>query len=132
VVTLAETVGGKEHGFRFVQLPFNLAFTEALTLPAQPVRGEMLSLLEAAIALNIGVFTSVPLLQGQLLAHPNKLPKFDGMETPAQECLQFVRSNPGVLAPLVGHKKPEHVAENLKVASVPPLMLAEFEEMLSL
>lgn len=131
VVTLAETVGGAAHGFRYVQLPFNLAFTEALTLPAQPVKGEMLSLLEAAMALKVGVFTSVPLLQGQLLTH-TKLPKFDGMHTPAQECLQFVRSNPGVLAPLVGHKKPEHVAENLQVASVPPLMLAEFEEMLSL
>jgi hypothetical protein len=33
---------------------------------------------------------------------------------------------------LVGHKQPAHVEQNLKVASVPPLMLAEFEEMLSL
>jgi aryl-alcohol dehydrogenase-like predicted oxidoreductase len=131
VANLAKTIGGNEHGFRFVQLPFNLAFTEALTLPVQPVEGEMLSLLEAALALNIGVFTSVPLLQGQLLNHP-RLPKFDGMESPSQECLQFVRSNPGVLAPLVGHKQPAHVEQNLKVASVPPLMLAEFEEMLSL
>lgn len=130
VVDLAISVGGESHGFRFIQLPFNLAFTEALTLAAQPVGPEMMSLLEAAMAFEIGVFTSVPLLQGQLL-NETHLPKFDGMETPAQECLQFVRSNPGVLAPLVGHKTPEHVEQNLKVASRPPLMLAEFEEMLS-
>lgn len=130
VVALATSVGGESHGFRFIQLPFNLAFTEALTLPAQPVDAEMMSLLEAAMAFDIGVFTSVPLLQGQLLSE-TRLPKFDGMETPAQECLQFVRSNPGVLAPLVGHKKPDHVEQNLKVASLPPLVLAEFEEMLS-
>jgi aryl-alcohol dehydrogenase-like predicted oxidoreductase len=130
VVALATSVGGESHGFRFIQLPFNLAFTEALTLPAQPVAAEMMSLLEAAMAFDIGVFTSVPLLQGQLLSE-TRLPKFDGMETPAQECLQFVRSNPGVLAPLVGHKKPDHVEQNLKVASLPPLVLAEFEEMLS-
>ncbi|MCE3235174.1 MAG: oxidoreductase [Vampirovibrio sp.] len=130
VVALASSVGGESHGFRFIQLPFNLAFTEALTLPAQPVDAEMMSLLEAAMAFDIGVFTSVPLLQGQLLSE-TRLPKFDGMETPAQECLQFVRSNPGVLAPLVGHKKPAHVEQNLKVASLPPLVLAEFEEMLS-
>lgn len=130
VVGLAHAVGGESHGFRFIQLPFNLAFTEALTLPSQPVGSEMMSLLEAAMAFDIGVFTSVPLLQGQLLSE-TQLPKFDGMETPAQECLQFVRSNPGVLAPLVGHKKPEHVAQNLQVASRPPLVLAEFEEMLS-
>lgn len=129
VVQLAESVGGSNHGFRFVQLPFNLAFTEALTLPSQPVEGEMMSFLEAAMALDIGVFTSVPLLQGQLLNQ--SLPKFEGLHTPAQECLQFVRSNPGVIAPLVGHKNPQHVEENLQVATVPPLVLAEFEEMLA-
>ncbi len=130
VVKLAEAVGGDNHGFRFVQLPFNLAFTEALTQPNQPVADDFMSLLEAAMALEIGVFTSVPLLQGQLLKE-TRLPKFDGLESPAQECLQFVRSNPGVLAPLVGHKQPAHVEQNLKVATVPPLVLAEFEAMLA-
>lgn len=129
VLQLAESVGGSDHGFRFVQLPFNLAFTEALTIPSQTVGGEPMSFLEAAMALNVGVFTSVPLLQGQLLNQP--LPKFEGLHTPAQECLQFVRSNPGVIAPLVGHKNPQHVDDNLKVATVPPLVLAEFEEILA-
>lgn len=130
VVHLAESVGGPEHGFKFIQLPFNLAFAEALTMANQPIDGEMMSLLEAAMAFDVGVFTSVPLLQGQLL-NQTRLPKFEGLSTPAQECLQFVRSNPGVLAPLVGHKEPSHVAENLQVATVPPLVLAEFEETLS-
>lgn len=130
VVSLAESVGGKNHGFRFSQLPFNLAFTEALTQANQPVEGEFLSLLEAATALEIGVFTSVPLLQGQLLKEAS-LPRFEGLSTSAQSCLQFVRSNPGVLAPLVGHKQPAHVKDNLAVASVPPLALAEMEALLS-
>lgn len=130
VVHLAETVGGADHGFRFIQLPFNLAFTEALTLPSQPVGDEFMSLLEAAMALEIGVFTSVPLLQGQLLKE-TRLPQFEGLDAPSQACLQFVRSNPGVLAPLVGHKQPQHVEQNLKVASVPPLVLAEFEATLA-
>jgi aryl-alcohol dehydrogenase-like predicted oxidoreductase len=129
VLQLAETVGGENHGFRFVQLPFNLAFPEAVTLEAQTVQGEPMSLLEAAMALGIGVFTSVPLLQGQLLKE--RLPHFEGLETPAQGCLQFARSHPGVLAPLAGHKQPEHVADNLQVASVPPLRLPEFEKVLS-
>jgi len=129
VLQLAESVGGGNHGFRFVQLPFNLAFTEALTIPSQTVGDEPMSFLEAAMALDIGVFTSVPLLQGQLLNQP--LPKFEGLHTPAQECLQFGRSNPGVIAPLVGHKNPQHVDDNLKVAAVPPLVLAEFEEILA-
>ena len=129
VVKLAESVGGPDHGFRFVQLPFNLALTEALTLASQPVADERVSFLEAAMALNIGVFTSVPLLQGQLLSQP--LPAFDGLESSAQACLQFVRSHPGVLAPLVGHKNPSHVADNLQVATVPPMALPELEAVLS-
>ncbi|WP_373532576.1 aldo/keto reductase [Vampirovibrio sp.] len=130
VVHLAEAVGGPDHGFRFIQLPFNLAFTEALTLPSQPVADEFFSLLEAAMALEIGVFTSVPLLQGQLLKE-SRLPQFEGLDAPSQQCLQFVRSNPGVLAPLVGHKQPLHVEQNLKVVSIPPLALADFETTLA-
>lgn len=130
VVQLAETVGGPDHGFRFIQLPFNLAFTEALTLPNQPVADEFMSLLEAAMALEIGVFTSVPLLQGQLLKETH-LPQFEGLDAASQQCLQFVRSNPGVLAPLVGHKQPQHVEQNLKVASIPPLALADLETTLA-
>lgn len=130
VVQLAQQVGGDGHGFRYIQLPFNLAFIEALGMNFQTVNGQRISLLEAALDLGIGVFTSVPLLQGQLLQQP-RLPQFQGLETPAQVCLQFVRSNPGVLAPLVGHKQPHHVEENLKVASVPPLSVEAFQAMLS-
>lgn len=130
VVKFAERIGGPQHGFRFIQLPFNLAFTEALTQPYQSIEDDWMSLIEAAMALEIGVFTSVPLLQGQLLKE-TRLPQFEGLNAPSQECLQFVRSNPGVIAPLVGHKQPAHIEQNLKVASVPPLMLAEFEAMLS-
>jgi aryl-alcohol dehydrogenase-like predicted oxidoreductase len=126
LVRLAETVGGEAHGLRYIQLPFNFAFTEALILEEQRVQGETMSLLEAAMALGVQVLTSVPLLQGQLLEE-QQLPKFDGLNTPAQSCLQFVRSQPGILAPLVGHKAPAHVAENLHVASVPPLPLETME-----
>jgi aryl-alcohol dehydrogenase-like predicted oxidoreductase len=126
LVRLAETVGGEEHGLRYIQLPFNFAFTEALTLEEQRVEGENMSLLEAAMSLGINVLTSVPLLQGQLLDE-QKLPQFLGLHTPAQNCLQFVRSQPGILAPLVGHKSREHVTENLHVASLPPLSLENME-----
>ncbi|MEB3286257.1 MAG: aldo/keto reductase [Vampirovibrionales bacterium] len=124
VIAIAEQAGGKNHGFRFIQLPFNLGMNEALTLNSQPVLEGNVSILEAAAAFGIGVFSSVPLLQGQLLSQ--RLPEFEGTSTPAQACLQFVRSIPGVLAPLVGHKQPSHVQDNLKLAQIPP---AEFESM---
>ena len=63
VVSLAEKVGGKQHGFRFIQLPYNLAYSEALLLKGQNVGTEKnLTILEAAEKLNIKVFTSIPWL----------------------------------------------------------------------
>jgi len=135
VVSLAQEVGGEDHGLRFIQLPFNLAFSEAVTLQSQPITmdGDVypLSTLEAAMTLGIGVFTSVPLLQGQLLVQEKQLPHFEGLTTPAQRCLQFVRSHPGIIAPLVGHKQPAHVQDNLKVASAAPLTFKELQGVLA-
>ncbi len=132
VLKLAQAVGGQAHGFRFVQFPFNLALVEALTLNSQPLdaHGSMGSMLDAVQVYNLGVFTSVPLLQGQLLQQ-NQIPHFSGLETPAQHCLQFARSTPGIIAPLVGQKKPAHVQDNLKIAGVPPVSFEILQELLS-
>ena len=43
-----------------------------------------------------------------------------GPLTTAQTALQFARSAPGTLGALVGQKTPEHLAENLQLADVPP------------
>ena len=75
-------------------------------------------ILRVAEALHVGVFTSVPLYQGNLLG-VDGLPQFPGLSTPAQQCLQAVRCTPGILAPLVGHKQPQHVLENCQVAKTP-------------
>ncbi len=124
VVGIAERAIGKDHGFRCVQLPLNLAMPEALTLKNQKVNGENLTFLEAAEKLNIGVFASAPMLQGQLATNP-RVPKLPGL-TAGLSCIQFVRSSPGVIAPLVGHKAPSHVKENLSLATKPPLEREEF------
>ena len=62
LVALAEEVGGPEHHFRVVQLPYNLAMTEAFTLPNQPGGSEPVPLLEAARRLrhDLGVHLSGP------------------------------------------------------------------------
>lgn len=115
-VRLARKVGGESHGFRFVQFPFNLAMPEAATLRNQPVAGIRTTLFEAAQRLGVGCFTSVPLFQGQLARSG---PKRNGL-TAAQTALQFARSAPGTIAPLVGQKRSEHLSENLAIASRPP------------
>lgn len=123
-VELAKKVGGENHGFRFIQLPFNMYYDQALLAKNQTLDGRSVSLLEAASNLNIGVFTSVPLMQGRLLT-PGAMPEFNDLK-PSLRALQFIRSSPGVLSPLVGQKSPEHVSENLEIMKIPPMPEDEF------
>ena len=125
VVCMAEKTAGKQHGFRFIQLPFNMYYDQALLKRYQALGGRDVSVLEAAQELGVGVFTSVPFMQGRLL-QPGVMPEFNDLSPPLR-ALQFIRSSPGVLAPLVGQKSHEHVAENLKIMEIPPLSGDEFQ-----
>ena len=124
VMSLANEVGGPEHGFRFIQLPFNMYLDQALMLKNQSYEGITESILEVAKKFDIGVFTSVPLMQGKLLS-PGVIPEFGNLK-PSLRALQFTRSTPGVLAPLVGHKSDAHVQENLEILKIPPLSEQDF------
>lgn len=126
-VQMAREEGGQEHGFRFIQLPYNLYYDQAFMTKNQRVDGVEMSVLDAAQKLGIGVFTSVPLMQGRLL-EPGVIPEFADLKPPLR-CLQFIRSTPGVLAPLVGQKNPAHVKENLEILKIPPLDAGEFESL---
>ena len=128
VMDLAMEVGGTEHGFRFIQLPFNLMLDQAYLTKNHSVNGKTISLLEAAQEFNLGVFTSVPLLQGKLLT-ANVMPEFGDYSTSVR-LLQFVRSTPGVTAPLIGQKSESHVTENMNIMKIPPLSESEFNELL--
>ena len=126
-VKCAEGVGGKDHGFKFIQLPYNLAYSEALLLRNQSVQSEgNLTILQAAAKLNIGIFTSIPLFQGRLFR--SQIPNYGNATDPVAKLLQIIRSSSSVIAPLIGQKRPEHVEENLKVANMPPLSEEEFEQ----
>lgn len=124
---IAERVGGKEHGLRFVQFPFNLSMPEAVSWPTQVLGRRTVPLFEAAASFGVGCFTSVPLLQGRLTRGKATA---DGL-TAAQSALQFARSAPGNLAALVGQKRPEHLSENLQLAERPPWGEAEFRARLT-
>jgi aryl-alcohol dehydrogenase-like predicted oxidoreductase len=123
---VARDVGGENHGFRFLQFPFNVGMPEAAMLRNQLVAGSRHTLFDAARSLGLGCFTSVPLLQGQLARTGVAAPDL----TAAQTAIQFARSAPGNLAPLVGQKRPEHLEENLGVAGYPPWTEPEFEKLL--
>ena len=118
-VNMAKEVGGQNHGFRFVQLPFNMHYDQALLKKNQIFDESSISILEAASNLGIGVFTSVPFMQGRLLAQ-GAMPEFNNL-SPSLRALQFIRSTPGILAPLVGQKSQQHVSENLEIMKIPPI-----------
>ena len=127
VVELAEKIGGNEHGFRFIQLPYNLAYNEALFLKNQTVGAEKnLNILEAAAKLHIGIFTSIPLFQGQLLRA--SIPDYGGLSDQVAKLIQIIRSSPSVIAPLIGQKKAEHIEQNLKVSDIPPMDEAQYQK----
>ena len=127
ILNLAEEVGGKEHRFKVIQLPYNLGMHEAFSLKNQRVDGEEVSTLEACRRLGIYVYTSASLYQGNVIGRvPQKLKERFGLESDVLVALQFVRSTPGVGTALVGMSRLEHLEENLGIEDVEPLREEEF------
>jgi aryl-alcohol dehydrogenase-like predicted oxidoreductase len=128
-VQIAKQVGGDENGFKFIQLPHNLAMPEAYLIPNQPANGKALPVIGAASELGISVMVSGSILQGQL---SSGVPMYirqilGGLTTDAQTSLQFVRSTPGVTTALVGMSSVAHVEENMALAKVEPTSEEEFK-----
>ncbi|MCS6926230.1 MAG: aldo/keto reductase [Candidatus Binatia bacterium] len=134
LVAAAEQAGGQRHHFKVLQLPYNLAMTEALTQRNQ--RGKqsshaLVSILEAARDCDMTVMASATVLQGRLT---QSLPvavaeAFSELSSDAQRAIQFTRSTPGITTALVGMKTVAHVDHNLEVAKVPPASFAQLRQL---
>jgi aryl-alcohol dehydrogenase-like predicted oxidoreductase len=115
-----------------IQLPYNLAMTEAFTTRNQPAPNDGLrSVLSAAHDSGIAVCASASLMQGRL---GRRLPPlinetFTGLASDAQRAVQFVRSTPGVNTALVGMSTPAHVRDIAGTASQAPMT---FESLMKL
>ena len=119
MIELARQAGGANHGFRFIQLPVNLAMVEGIDVA------------ERAEALGVTAIASASLLQSRLSA---KLPDevripLGSLATDAQTAIQFVRSAPGVVTALVGMSHVEHVEENLALVQVEPASRESFAQL---
>jgi aryl-alcohol dehydrogenase-like predicted oxidoreductase len=115
IAALARDVGGADHHFRFVQLPFNLAMVEAYGKSPN-------SVLQVAGREGITMVASATLWQGRVLGQmPDAVPELlPGLSSDAQRAIQFTRSTPGITVALAGMSNREHVRDNLGVAAVPP------------
>src|SRR6267378_2710805 len=132
IAQIAQEIAGGRHHFRFVQLPFNLGMTEALTLGNQSVRGRDRTVMEAASELDVTLIASASLLQGQVAKNlPEFVAEALGLENDAERALQFVRSSPGITTALVGMSRAEHVKANARLVGVAPATAEEFSKLFS-
>lgn len=129
---IARQIAGDRHRFRVIQLPYNISMPEAVIEPTQGCSGARLPAFDAADKLGLTVLTSVPIFQGRLTHDlPDDLRRaFPGLTTDAQRAIQFVRSTPGVAAPLVGMSSPAHVAENLALVEISPAAPEGFRDLI--
>ena len=119
MVELARQAGGANHGFRFIQLPFNLAMPEAIAVAHD------------ASQLGVTVIASASMLQARLARGlPEQIRSTLGsLRTDAQTAIQFVRSTPGITTALVGMSRVEHVEENLELVQVAPVDQQRFAQL---
>ena len=130
IAQLAQDVAGEKHRFRFVQLPFNLGMTEALTLGNQEVNGQDKTVMEAASEPGITLIASASLLQGQVARNlPDFVASALGLENDAERALQFVRSSPGITTALVGMSRTEHVQANTRLVTMPQATVEQFSKL---
>jgi aryl-alcohol dehydrogenase-like predicted oxidoreductase len=131
LVDIAREVGGPEHRFRVIQVPYNLAMPEAFTRANQKVDGVFVSTLEAARRLGLYVMASASVYQGQLTRGlpPVVTDYLPGLTSDAQRAIQFVRSTPGIGSALVGMKTLAHVEENAGVAATIPMPWEQFKRL---
>lgn len=133
VVALAELVGGKNHGFRYIQIPVTASIPAAFNKRTQ----NGTTLLVAASSLNVNVVGSRSIGGGDsssLTIAENVFKKcvsstaFLGGKKHSQKHLSAAaksllisRSVPDVLTSLVGMKKSTHIHENLGVWHLPTI-----------
>lgn len=131
MVSIASQIGGPEHGFRFIQLPYNLAMPEAYLLNNQAFEGKVYAPVEAAKNLGVSVIASGSIMQGKLAAQlPQNVRKiFGDLGSDAQTSIQFVRSTPGITTALIGMSRTEHVEENLSLMKIAPTGEEDFQEL---
>ena len=119
LMSLAHKAGGSDHHFSVVQLPINLAMTEAVRAQTQCIGRERFSVLEAANRFGISVIASATLMQSQLTRGlPTQIhAAFPGFRTDARRAIAFTQSLP-VSAALVGMKSVSHLDENLAAPEI--------------
>lgn len=124
LVQIAQKVGGANHRFKYIQLPFNMAKVQPYIQATQKVNNEECTILQAAHRLGIGVISSSSLLQMNLFHKSFSaesgavLDESMTLTSDIQLALQFVRSTPSLVSSLFGSKVPVHIKENVAISQI--------------
>ena len=121
MLEVARKVGGETHGFRFIQLPLNLAMPEAIPV-AEEAEQSGVTVIASASMLQARLSRGIP----EQIRVPLGSPKRD-----SQAAIQFVRSTPGVTTALVGMSRVNHVEENLALVQTEPASPENFAQLLA-
>ncbi|MCD9187122.1 MAG: aldo/keto reductase [Pyrinomonadaceae bacterium] len=131
MVNIAQKIGGGGHGFRFIQLPFNMVMPEGLVFLNQQCAGKLLSTFAAAKELGVTVMASASILQGRLAKGlpENIREKMGNLPTDALTAVQFTRSAENLTTALIGMSKTYHVEENMAISNVKPAAAEDFKSL---
>ena len=125
VYDVACRVAGSNHHFKYLQMPFNLAKTNAYSVANQKMSdGKLYTPLHVAYKLGLGVISSSSLLQMNLFKKAFKpevgyvLDKEMVLKSDVDLALQFVRSTKGIVASLFSSHEPDHVTCNVSITKI--------------
>jgi len=123
MMDIAQEVGGENHHFKYLQVPYNLAKSHAYHYSNQQgPDGKYYTLFQAAMGYGLKVMGSSSLLQMNLFKAPFESHVAQTLGTTdltdLHTALQFSRSAP-VVSALFGAVDPEHVENNLLLSYAP-------------
>ncbi len=128
----AQAVGVDSHGFRMVQLPFNIEMADAFTVEAHyPPEddADRVSALDFAHGTGLSVVASAGLSGGALTRSiPADLKPVLAGDTAAQRALNFARSAPAVTTTLFGTTRVSHLRENIAAGTFDPMGASAFDK----
>lgn len=128
----AKAVHGGESNFGAIQLPLNLALTEAAIKPNQSWNGRDVPVLEAAADAGLFVLTSASLMQAKILGHiREEVRKVLDAGSDFEACIEFNRSNVGVTTALVGMANPDHARSNVEAITAKEAVPERVEALLT-
>lgn len=123
VMEIARRVGGDDHGFKYLQSPFNMAKPHAYGYANQQCEdGMYYPLMHACAQFDLSLLGTSPLLQKNLFKRPFAAKIGELMQTgelsDVASALQFARSA-GAITAIFGAVEPSHVIDNTILAYVP-------------